>query len=189
MLLKLNGDVLSIIASYLLADDLPRVSLTCTVLRKYAMHTWKFQAVMLSTQTFGNAYNFCTVFRQFVFNRGLDIEIGTNVVYQFISVRRRSVINRCVVYDSEMYIRDKTLRWKRLEVIMKNALSVYRELASDQLRDLTQLLNVLSTIHMYVEVEMLRSKNMTFKSLLTRMLAGENVEWSTFKPPPIPSLE
>jgi len=114
--------------------------ITCKKFNSYCWATWRGQALLLRTPTFGTQANFCTVFRrhtQRFFEDTLwagtcPIDIGLNIVYSYITTRtvpRCIVLNALAGYEYAPLVQstEPADRLERARDVMRNAMDMYKE--------------------------------------------------------------
>lgn len=172
-------DIVAHIVSFLSIHDLFKLSLMNKSIRKHAILTWRFQSLLLTTPQFGTPSNFRTLFKRYVVGDALNIEAGVRIVFHYIYLRSRALIDGCVVYDDRVRGRDYMDRWQRLHVVMKNAVDMYTHL--DKRFDKDSLIKVLACIHYPLQAVSLRQQKESFKDLLQLMLkGGDEINWSKY---------
>lgn len=181
-LASLPYDIVGHIASFVSVNDLLQLALSCKNMREHAIHTLRFQALLLSTPQFGTPENFIAVFDRFVVRDGLNIDAGVRILHSYMSVRYLSVVDGCVAVDLDARKSDVVNRWRRVEVAMTNATSVYKQLSGEYKLnvDRDRLIKVLAAIHVPLQVEILKPRGQNFKSVIQQLIAGDPIDWSMY---------
>lgn len=181
-ILDLPEDVIGFIVQHMDYAALVRWMMVCRVIHKHCWSTWRGQALLLRTASFGTAENFKAVFANHVTRRGLPIEPGINIVYNYCMARTSSQISVLGTLSgiTELlgtnHAEEAYDRIDRVRVAMLNAKEVYSQMAISGPGGGIE--RVLSTIYMPVHVEFLRERiGLTFKEVLVRLLNGWCVPW------------
>lgn len=184
---KLPEEVVELIAQHMEYSALLKWAITCHTLHRHAFNTWRGQALLLRTKTFGTPPNFRAVFARHVVwktekNIGFRpnvVEVGVNIVYSYSMIRRHE--NRIAFADQlEDMIpqKDQADRLVRVRCILHNAVDVYNRMLPYYTNKTDRLLSILSSIHMPLTAEYLKAQTgRSFKEVVSRMVNGYRIQW------------
>lgn len=128
-LLQLPEEIIGLVAAHMNYQVLIKWLMTCKTFNRYCWNTWRGQALLLRTPSFGTNWNFCHVFKQHV-GRHFDsyrdcnedlVEVGLNVIYNYCLLRT-STRDVATVRAGELVD-----RMNRVRNVMENAREWYKQ--------------------------------------------------------------
>ena len=120
---ELADDLVQLVVDVLPEHALLPLSLASRSLRRHALNTWRFRALLMSTPQYGTRENYRRDLRRYAAtpSGSLDPEIAFRFVHNYVAMRPHALVNGRVQRHNKTIDFDRVRRWTRLETAMKLA--------------------------------------------------------------------